>query len=76
MEGVQGYFERMTNGTLPGGVDPDYDYSEKAMEEKGNVEGRRRTKLINAFSYWSDQKDFSPNGAIRKTRPYLHMNLP
>ena len=58
MEGVQGYFKKMTNGTLPEGVvDPKYDYSEKAMEETGDVAGRRRTKLINAFSYWSDQKD-------------------
>lgn len=58
MEDIRNYFTEMTNGTL---ADVPADvvnyYTRKDIEETGKARGRNRTRLINTFRYWSNQKD-------------------
>lgn len=58
MEDIRNYFTEMTNGTLADvPADAVNYYTRKDIEETGKARGRNRTRLINTFRYWSNQKD-------------------
>lgn len=58
MEDIRNYFTEMTNGTLEDvPADVVNYYTRKDIEETGKARGRNRTRLINTFRYWSNQKD-------------------
>lgn len=58
MEDIRNYFTEMTNGTLEDvPADAVNYYTRKDIEETGKARGRNRTRLINTFRYWSNQKD-------------------
>ena len=58
IEDIRNYFTEMTNGTLEDvPADVVNYYTRKDIEETGKARGRNRTRLINTFRYWSNQKD-------------------